>query len=96
MLPSLSQLPICAPRPGALERDFAHMYLRRLADPAQRNSRGAINGRVLDARGNPQHVMDEAERWRRDKLERMNRRRAATAPRLLQPQLPRGVQSGRV
>tara|TARA_B100001057_G_scaffold448474_1_gene488836 strand:+ start:6334 stop:7038 length:705 start_codon:yes stop_codon:yes gene_type:complete len=77
MLPSLSQLPICAPGPGALERDFAHMYLRRLTDPAQRDLRGAINGRVLDARGNPQHVMDEAERWRRKQLQRMNRRRAA-------------------
>lgn len=76
MLPPLSQLPVGAPGPGALERDFTHMYMLRLADKAQPKPNEVSNGRVLDARGDPQHVMDEAERWRRKQLERMRRRDA--------------------
>ena len=71
MLPSLSQLPVGAPGPNALGRDFTHMYVLRLADKAQPKPNEVSNGRVLDARGDPQHVMDEAERWRRTQLERM-------------------------
>ena len=82
MLPSLSQLPIGAPGPGALEKDLLPMFMLRLADPGQPNSNEVVNGRVLNARGDPQHVMDEAERWRRKQLERMNRRRAAGTDRL--------------
>ena len=43
---------------------------------------GVLNGRVLNARGDPQHVMDEAERWRRKQLERMERRRASGVDRV--------------
>jgi len=77
MLPSLSQLPVGAPGPNALAKDFVPMYLLRLADKAQPKPNEVGNGRVVDARGNPQHVMDEAERWRRAQLARMERRRAA-------------------
>lgn len=76
MLPSLSQLPVGAPGPGALARDFVPMYLLRIADKTQPKPNEVGNGRVLDARGNSQHIMDEAERWRRKQLERMSRRDA--------------------
>jgi len=52
------------------------MYQRRLADPVQPRPNEVLNGRVLNARGDPEHIMDEAERWRREQLERMRRRRA--------------------
>ena len=77
MLPSLSRLPVGAPGPVELERDFTHMYLLRSTNEELPEPRGVINGRVVDARGDPQHIMDEAERWRREQLERMRRRDAS-------------------
>ena len=77
MLPSLSRLPVGAPGPVELERDFTHMYLLRSTNDELPEPRGVINGRVLNARGDPEHIMDEAERWRREQLERMHRRRAS-------------------
>lgn len=74
MLPSLSQLPIGAPGPKELARDFVHMYMLRLADKTQSNSNEELVGRVLDEHSNPQHVIDEAERWRQKELGRMQRR----------------------
>ena len=76
MLPSLSQLPIGASGPSALHDDFEHMYMRRLADSVQPRPNEVLKGRVLDARGNTQHVMDEAERWRQKQLELMRKRYA--------------------
>ena len=70
MLPSLSRLPVGAPGPVELERDFTHMYLLRSTNDEHPEPRGVINGRVLNARGDPEHIMDEAERWRREQLER--------------------------
>lgn len=78
MLPSLGQLPVGAPGPLTLERDFAPMFPPPKAKPPPGvKPNDVANGRVVDARGNPQHIMDEAERWRRAQLERMERRRAA-------------------
>ena len=82
MLPSLSQLPLGAPGPAAMEDDFLPMFRLRLADKAQPKPSEVMNGRVLNARGDPQHVMDEAERWRRKQLERMERRRASGVDRV--------------
>ena len=82
MLPSLSQLPISAPGPAALEDDFLPMFRLRLADKVQPKPSEVMNGRVLNARGDPLHVMDEAERWRRKQLERMERRRASGVDRV--------------
>ena len=82
MLPSLSQLPIGAPGPAALEDDFLPMFRLRLADPVQPKANEVMNGRVLNARGDPQHVMDQAEEWRRKQLERMDRRRASGVDRV--------------
>ena len=82
MLPSLSRLPVGAPGPSALGRDFMHMYMLRLADKTQPKPNEVGNGRVVDARGDPQRVMDQAEEWRRQMLERMNRRRAAGVDRV--------------
>ena len=82
MLPSLSQLPIGARGPLALEDDFARMYLRRRTDPVRPKPNESLNGRVLNQRGDPVHIMDEAERWRQEQLRRMRRRAAAaTDPR---------------
>ena len=58
------------------------MFLLRHNDPLQPKANEALNGRVVDALGNTQHVMDEAERWRRKQLERMNRRRSSGVDRL--------------
>ena len=82
MLPSLSRLPVGAPGPDALEGDFMPMFLLRHHDPSRPKANEVLNGRVVDARGNPQHVMDEAELWRRKQLERMNRRRVSGVERL--------------
>ena len=82
MLPSLSRLPVGAPGPAALEDDFMPMFLLRHVDPSRPKANEVLNGRVVDARGNPQHVMDEAERWRHKQLERMNRRRSSGVDRL--------------
>ena len=82
MLPSLSGLPIGASGPNELGSGFTHMYMLRLADKEQPKANEVMNGRVLDARGDPQHVMDEAERWRRKQLGRMDRRRASGVDRV--------------
>jgi len=82
MLPSLSRLPVGAPGPVELERDFTHMYLLRSTNDEIPEPLGVINGRVLNVRGDPEHIMDEAERWRRKQLERMHRRRASGTDRL--------------
>ena len=58
------------------------MFLLRHHDPSRPKANEVLNGRVVDARGNPQHVMDEAELWRRKQLERMNRRRVSGVERL--------------
>lgn len=79
MLPPLHNLPIGAPGPRALGRDFVHMYLLRLADETQPKPNEVGNGRVLDARGDPEHVEDAAERWRKRELQRMHDRRARGA-----------------
>ena len=79
MLPSLSQLPVGAPGPLTLERDFAPMFPPpEVKPPPGVKPNDVCNGRVVDEKGNPQHIMDEAERWRRVQLERMERRRAAS------------------
>ncbi len=78
MLPSLGQLPVGAPGPLTLERDFAPMFPPpKVRPPPGVKPNDVLNGRVVDARRNPQHIMDEAEVWRRKELERMERRRAA-------------------
>ena len=82
MLPSLAQLPVGAPGPSALEDDFLPMFRLRLADRKQPKANEVMNGRVLNARGDPQDVMDEAERWRRKQLKRMERRRASGVDRV--------------
>jgi hypothetical protein len=77
MLPSLGQLPVGAPGPLTLERDFAPMFPPpKVKPPPGVKPNDVCNGRVVDARGNPQHIMDEAERWRHAQLERMQSRRA--------------------
>jgi len=82
MLPSLSQLPVGAPGPGELHDDFTHMYMLRLADKAQPKPNEIMMGRVLNARGDPQHVMDKAEEWRRKMLARQDARKASGADRM--------------
>ena len=77
MLPSLHQLPIGAPGPDAMQKDFrntgepGYPVPTRKAGPRLNEFR---NGRVVDRNGDPLDVMDEAERWRRKQLQRMRQR----------------------
>lgn len=82
MLPSLSQLPIGAGGPGALDDDFQPMYARRLADPVQPRPNEAMMGRVVNARGESQQIVDKAEEWRRKMLLRMDARKATGVDRM--------------
>lgn len=79
MLPPLYNLPIGAPGPKALGRDFIPMFMLRLADETQPKPSEVVNGRVFDAEGVPQRVVDEAERWRERELQKMHERRTRRA-----------------
>ena len=79
MLPPLYNLPVGAPWPKALAKEFIPMFMLRLADKTQPKPNEVVNGRVFDDEGVPQRVEDEAERWRERQLEKMRLRRARGA-----------------
>ena len=55
------------------------MFMLRLAEKTQPKPSEVVNGRVFDAEGVPQRVVDEAERWRERELQKMLDRRARRA-----------------
>lgn len=73
MVPSLSQLPVGVQGPSALELDFMRPYRRRPSPPTP-NPNMTMVGRVLNERGEPETIVDDAEKWRLKMIKRMQKR----------------------
>jgi len=68
----LSQLPIGVPGPEALAIELSRLRARERATPLNPNK--TMLGRVLDERGNPYIIMDDAEKWRLEMAKRLQKR----------------------